>query len=129
MGRRSRALDCARRYSRRRVPSDGPLRFRRRRACSGGTPVPATIRGLELPGLRTTVTELATGLGMLGLSKQDALARRPREMVSVSPELWTVLERAAEGGELHPDFQSAWANGDAFFRALDGLRERAPRIV
>lgn len=82
-----------------------------------------------MPGLRTTVTELATGLGTLGLSVDAALARRPVEMVSVSPELWAVLDRAANGGELNSDFTSAWANGEAFLKAADGLRGRTPAIV
>ena len=66
---------------------------------------------------------------MLGLSADDALSRRPAEMVSVSPELWAVLERAGRGGEFQPDFESAWANGEAFFGADDGLRGRAPITV
>jgi hypothetical protein len=81
-----------------------------------------------VPGLRTTVTELATGLGMLGLDADAALARRPAEMVSVSPELWALLERAA-GGEFRADFESAWTNGEAFFRAVDGLRRRPPAVI
>jgi hypothetical protein len=75
------------------------------------------------------VTELATGLGTLGLSADEALERRPAEMVSASPELWTLLRRAAEGGELKPAFESAWANGEAFLNASDGLRGRRPAIV
>jgi hypothetical protein len=50
-------------------------------------------------------------------------------MVSVSPELWTLLERAAGGGELSRDFDAAWANGEAFLAASDALRGRRPAIV
>jgi hypothetical protein len=49
-------------------------------------------------------------------------------MVSVSPELWSVLERAADG-EYRADFESAWSNGAAFFRAVDGLRGRPPVVI
>jgi hypothetical protein len=72
---------------------------------------------------------LATGLGMLGLSAGEAIARRPPEMVSVSPELWTLLERAAAGADLAGDFDAAFANGEAFFVAADGLRGRRPAVV
>lgn len=50
-------------------------------------------------------------------------------MVSVSPELWAVLDRAGREGELYGDFRSAFANGEAFFLAKEGLRGRAPVIV
>ena len=75
------------------------------------------------------MTELDTGLGMLNLPAGEAFARRPPEMVSVSPELWGLLGRAAAGGDLAQDFRSAWANGEAFLRAADGLRGRKPLIV
>jgi hypothetical protein len=75
------------------------------------------------------VTELATGLGMIGLPVGEALASRPGEMVSVSPELWALLERAAAGGDLAVDFAAAWANGEAFLAAADGLRGRRPATV
>jgi hypothetical protein len=66
---------------------------------------------------------------MIGLPVGEALARRPPEMVSVSPELWTLLERAAAGGDLARDFEPAWANGEAFLDAADGLRGRRPAII
>lgn len=76
------------------------------------------------------VTELGTGLGTLGFpTLEDALAARPREMVSVAPERWNVLDRAYAGGGLAEAFQSAWANGRAFLDAGDGLRGRRPTIV
>src|SRR5207302_7743292 len=71
----------------------------------------------------------ATGLGMVGLPAETVLSRRPDVMVSVSPELWALLERAAHGGELASDFAAAWANGDAFFHAVDGLRGRPPLVI
>ncbi len=83
-----------------------------------------------MPDLRTTVTELVTGLGMLGLPTVDqALAERPRAMVSASPETWELLQRAREGGGLAAEFESAWSNGSAFLGSTDGLRGRRPVIV
>ena len=83
-----------------------------------------------MPDLRTTVTELVTGLGMLGLPTVDrALVERPPEMVSVSPETWELLGRAREGGGLAAEFDNAWSNGTAFLESTDGLRGRRPAIV
>jgi hypothetical protein len=80
--------------------------------------------------LRTTITELTTGLGMLGFDTiDDALAARPGEMVSVSPELWDRLAAAHAGGAFAADFDVAFANGRAFLLARDGLRQRRPVVV
>lgn len=76
------------------------------------------------------MTELVTGLGMLGFScVEEALAARPPEMVSVSPETWALLERARRGGALDTEFDAAFANGRAFLAATDGLRGRHPVVV
>lgn len=80
--------------------------------------------------LRTTVTELTTGLGMLEYpSIQAALDARPVEMVSVSPEIWDRLKRAHDGGALLSDFERAWSNGVAFLAASEGLRGRRPVVI
>lgn len=76
---------------------------------------------------RTTVTELITGLGMLGFERlDDALSARPEEMVSVSPEQWSRLEDLHDGGAYAQEFLAAWENGVAFYEARDGLRRRRP---
>jgi hypothetical protein len=81
-------------------------------------------------GDRTTVTELTTGLGMLGLSSLDeALERRPPVMVSMAPEHWSHLAQLRAGGAFAADFDTAWSNGRAFFEAADGLRRRPPLTV
>jgi hypothetical protein len=83
-----------------------------------------------LADLRTTVTELVTGLGTLGYeSLAEAIAARPAEMVSVSPETWDLLRRAHEGGGLTASFEQAWSNGVAFAQAQDGLRGRRPILI
>ena len=80
--------------------------------------------------LKTTVTELITGLGMLEFDSLDsALRARPKEMVSVAPEQWDQLDRAFAGGGLAAQFDAAYANGRAFFEAHDGLRGRQPAVI
>lgn len=80
--------------------------------------------------LKTTVTELITGLGMTGCdSLEIALKEEPTSMVSVSPERWNELRGAYEGGALQHEFETAFANGRAFFAASDGLRTRVPQLI
>jgi len=83
-----------------------------------------------VPNLRTMVTEIGTGLGMLGLDSVDvALHRRPAVMRSLSPEDWDVLVAARTGGAFDAEFHAAWENGRAFLAAQDGLRGRLPEAV
>ncbi len=83
-----------------------------------------------MPDDRTTVTELATGLGMLGVdSIEEVLASEPREMASVSPELWSRLRALHTGGVFRQEFEAAWRNGRHFLRAADGLRNRRPATI
>jgi hypothetical protein len=83
-----------------------------------------------MPSDRTTVTELGTGLGMLGLASIDeAMRSRPAVMHSLSPEMWERMERLRAGGAYDAEFHAAWANGQAFLSASDGLRGRLPQVV
>jgi hypothetical protein len=83
-----------------------------------------------VPSDRTTVTELGTGLGMLGMDGIDEAVRsRTPVMHSLSPEMWERLERLRAGGAYDAEFHAAWANGHAFLTAADGLRGRLPRLV
>ena len=83
-----------------------------------------------MPSDRTTVTELGTGLGMLGLAGIDEAVRsRTPVMHSLSPEMWERLDRLRAGGAYDAEFHAAWANGQAFLTAADGLRGRLPRVV
>jgi hypothetical protein len=83
-----------------------------------------------MPSDRTTVTELGTGLGMLGLAGIDESVRsRTPVMHSLSPEMWERLERLRAGGAYDAEFHAAWANGRAFLSAGDGLRGRLPQVV
>jgi hypothetical protein len=83
-----------------------------------------------MPSDRTTVTELGTGLGMLGLaSVEESVRSRTPVMHSLSPEMWDRLGRLYSGGAYEAEFHAAWANGQAFLAAGDGLRGRLPQVV
>jgi hypothetical protein len=83
-----------------------------------------------MPSDRTTVTELGTGLGMLGLAGMaESVRSRTPVMQSLSPEMWDRLERLHAGGAYEAEFHAAWANGQAFLTAGDGLRGRLPQVV
>jgi hypothetical protein len=50
-------------------------------------------------------------------------------MHSVSPEMWDRLGGLHAGGAYDTEFHAAWANGQAFLRAGDGLRGRLPLLI
>jgi hypothetical protein len=76
------------------------------------------------------VTELGTGLGMLGQDDLDeVLAARSPVMRSLSPEDWDRLATVRAGGAYDAEFHAGWVNGQAFFAARDGLRGRRPELV
>ena len=83
-----------------------------------------------MPSERTTVTELGTALGMLGLGGIDAAVHsRTPVMHSLSPEMWDRMARLRAGGAYDAEFHAAWENGRAFLAAHDGLRGRLPAVV
>ncbi len=83
-----------------------------------------------MPNPRTMVTEVGTGLGLLGLSDVDAvLATRPATMHSLAPEHWEQLSKLRDAGSYDAAFHAAWENGRAFLAAADGLRGRRPNVV
>jgi hypothetical protein len=83
-----------------------------------------------LADLRTTITEVVTGLGMTGSdSVEDALAARPPALVDVSCELWDQLSDAWCRPTHRQSFVAAWTNGRRFLESRDGLRGREPIIV
>lgn len=83
-----------------------------------------------MPGLRTEITEIVTGLGMVGFSDlATALAARPDQLRNVDADQWQRLEDAfADGGHAY-DFEAAWTNGRAFLESPDGLRNRIPLVI
>lgn len=91
---------------------------------------------------RTFVTELSTGLGMVGgldgsngldgLDGPDlgaVIAARPATLANLSPDDWARLDRLWRAGEHRADFGQGFANGRAFLAAPDALNGRPPRIV
>ncbi|HVC70123.1 MAG TPA: hypothetical protein VNC61_07660 [Acidimicrobiales bacterium] len=82
-----------------------------------------------MPDDRTTVTELATALGMFPYPDvRAALAARPGAL-TVSEATWSRLSELYTSGRLAEEFGSAFANGRAFLEAPDALDGRKPRLV
>ena len=80
--------------------------------------------------LRTTITEVVTGLGMLGFDDVDAaLSARPEAMENVEPSVYDGLQLAWKEHRHVDLFNAALINGRAFLAARDALRHRAPLVV
>lgn len=83
-----------------------------------------------MASLRTEITEIVTGLAMLGTGDVDwALRARSAAMANVTGPHWDRVSGARHDPAHEADFASAWANGLAFLNAADGLRGRIPRRV
>ena len=83
-----------------------------------------------MPSERTEITEIVTGLGMLGIpSIDEAICLRPAAVTNVRDDQWERLEQLRTGEAHRPTFAAAWANGQAFAAARDGLRGRRPIVV
>ena len=83
-----------------------------------------------MPALRTEVTEVVTGLGMLGHADPDvALQHRPPQLLNVDDGVWDRVVGAWQGRHLGHEFHAAWGNGTAFLRAAGALRGRVPARV
>ena len=83
-----------------------------------------------MPDLRTTITEVVTGLATLGSPDvATALQTLTSPVDNVPPDLWASIRDAWDAGEHTAVFGDAWANGTAFLKARDGLRRRKPRVV
>lgn len=77
--------------------------------------------------LKTEITEIVTGLAMLGYnSLERALSVRPRAMSHVSNDHFDRLDAAYADGKHRAEFLTAWDNGWAFARSQEGLRGRPP---
>jgi hypothetical protein len=83
-----------------------------------------------VPRLISEITEITTGLGMLGFaSVDDALSTRPAALLDVDDEVWARLADAWRARRHEPDFLGALANGRAFLAATDALRGRPPARI
>jgi hypothetical protein len=82
-----------------------------------------------VPDDRTTVTELATALGTLGLGDlSSTLTRRPGQL-DIADATWAQLDALYGSGSFDAEFATAFANGRAFLEAEDALAGRRPRLV
>lgn len=83
-----------------------------------------------MPSEKTFVTELATGLGMLGDDDLDTvIARRPAEFVNLCAADWDRLADLWARHQYGTEFVGGFLNGRAFLDAPDALNGRPPRIV
>ena len=78
---------------------------------------------------RTTVTELATALGTLSFDVSKDLGRKPDELWYVNDDVWKSFCAAHASRRYPTEFATAYANGQAFLGASDGLRRRRPLRV
>lgn len=84
----------------------------------------------EMPSERTFVTEVATGLGMVGDDDLPCvIARRPGELVNLSASDWDQLTALWQSGTYETDFAAGFLNGRAFLAAPGALNGRRPRII
>ena len=80
-----------------------------------------------MAAIRTEITEIITGLAMLGFRDLDeALQVRPTSVVNLETEHYERLTAARSAGSHPREFETAWENGHVFARADDGLRGRPP---
>ena len=83
-----------------------------------------------MPSLRTEITEIVTGLAMLGYRDlTQALEVRPGHILNVEPDHYDRLAAARTAGKHADEFAMAWDNGSVFARSTGGLRGRPPWTV
>ncbi len=83
-----------------------------------------------MASVRTEITELATGLGMLGFdSPAEAIRRLPTQLVDVDEAVWKKFVSAVDEPSHRVDFAGAFRNGQVFLEAKDGLRGRPPLLI
>ena len=78
---------------------------------------------------RTTVTELATALGITGhATLQEAIRARPG-VLNLKPDEWANLEGLCSSGTLTSVAETAFSNGAYFASHTDGLNGRAAQSI
>jgi hypothetical protein len=83
-----------------------------------------------MPSERTVVTELATGLGMLGEDDLAAVIEsRPEALSNLTTANWDQLTALWYSSAYQLEFTAGFANGRAFLDAPDALNGRRPRII
>jgi hypothetical protein len=81
-----------------------------------------------VPSAKTEITEIVTGLAITGAPTLDA-ALAGRSVANVGDDVWERLVDLERDGKHRQEFAAAWANGQAFLRATEGLRGRPPQVV
>jgi len=77
--------------------------------------------------VKTEITEIVTGLGMLGFeSIERVLEARPKAVRNVTDDHFLRLQTAFWTSGCEELFTTAWDNGVLFARSADGLRGRPP---
>lgn len=80
-----------------------------------------------MPGPKTEVTEITTGLALLGFPDiERALDTRPTWFINVVDKQYDQLIEARKHHQYDDDFEIAWATGKKFLNSRDGLRGRVP---
>lgn len=83
-----------------------------------------------MPSDRTFVTELATGLGMVGDDDPaSVICRRPAVLANLAESDWERLATLWCAGTYEANFLEGFLNGQAFLDAADALNRRHPRII
>lgn len=83
-----------------------------------------------MPSERTFITEVATGLGMLGDDDvASVIARRPAELANLTASDWERLATLWQSGRYATDFEAGFLNGRVFLTAASALNGRRPRII
>lgn len=83
-----------------------------------------------MPSDRTVVTELATGLGMLGDGDlATVIKNRPGALSSLTTADWDQLTALWDSRAYELEFASGFLNGRAFLHAPDALNGRRPRLI
>ncbi len=81
-----------------------------------------------MPSAKTEITEIVTGLAISGApTVESGLAARA--VANVGEEVWERLVALEREGAHRQEFAAAWANGQAFLAADEGLGGRAPQVV
>ena len=81
-----------------------------------------------MPSAKTEITEIVTGLAITGApTLEGALAAR--SVANVGDAVWDRLGELEQAGQHRQEFLAAWANGQAFLQAEQGLRGRPPQLV
>ncbi len=81
-----------------------------------------------MPSPKTEITEIVTGAAITGATTVE-LGLAQRSVANVSPVVWERLVAAHDAGRHRQEFAAAWANGQAFLTAQQGLRGQAPTLV